>query len=172
METSLNTKGYRLSPHYHTTWENSPSARGGEGAFSSQAALYPFSHLPQHGKSHDVTSQRRAWLPSSCRHIMATKVLRFFMYNNAFLSPCPSPSLSVMKVADYVLFRLQVSKGLSSALLNTTLNKTAALICEHVLWTEQFLFSLYLILKATCKMGIFPPFFFSFFILQKPILWN
>ena len=41
----LNTKGYRLS-HYHTTWENSPLCQGGEGAFSPQAALYPFLPSP------------------------------------------------------------------------------------------------------------------------------
>lgn len=82
----------------------------------------------------------------------------------------PSPSLSVMKVADYVLFRLQVSKGYASALLNTHWTKQLLSFIEHVLWTEQFLFSLYLTLKATCKIGIFfLHFFFSFFFfLQKP----
>lgn len=78
-----------------------------------------------------------------------------------------------MKVADYVLFRLQVSKGYASALLNTRRTKQLLSFIEHVLWTEQFLFSLYLILKATCKIGIFLHFFFFFFFfLQKLILRN
>ena len=143
-----------------------PSARVGRGRSPPRLHCTPSSHLPQHGKSHDITSQRRAWchLPADTSWQQCFVSLRTI---NAFSDPCPSPSVSVMKVADYVLFRLQVGKGYASALLNTRRTKQLLSFIEHVLWTAQFLFSLYLILKATCKIGIFLHFFLFFFFFNR-----
>ena len=165
METSWTLKATGC----HTTTppgKTVPSARVGRGRSPPRLHCTPSSHLPQHGKSHDVTSQRRAW----CHLPADTSWQQCFVSLctiNAFSDPCPSPSVSVMKVADYVLFRLQVGKGYASALLNTRRTKQLLSFIEHVLWTAQFLFSLYLILKATCKIGIFLHFFFFFFFFTE-----